>query len=230
MSRVPIKCPRQLENKDLKSDVVVEQLKNFILENNLSAGDKLPTEAELSEALHVSRASIREAMKTLESSGIIESIQGKGRFLRDFNYDQMLETFSYNIQVHFKDFMEVVQVRKGLEFYFLPLAMKEMDQADFDELNRLLEEMERQIGEGCSYNELIETHALFHKTLYRRMNNKLLDSLISMFTVFHKKQSKNPDTNLDFIEEHRKLIECLRTKDIDRMRVALEDHFHDFLM
>ena len=39
MSRIPIKCPSQLENKDLKSDVVVEQIKNFILENKLSTGD-----------------------------------------------------------------------------------------------------------------------------------------------------------------------------------------------
>ena len=169
-------------------------------------------------------------MKTLESSGIIESIQGKGRFIRDFNYDQMLETFSYNLKVHFNDFMQVVQVRKGLEFYFLPIAMNKMEKADIDELDEIITEMEKQINEGCSYNELTEVHALFHKTLYKRMNNKLLDSLISMFTVFQKMQSKTLETNLDFIQEHKKLLECLKTKDIDRMRVALEDHFHDFSM
>lgn len=223
-----LKTDFQQENKDLKSNLVSEQIKHYILENNLSTGDKLPTESFLSNTFHVSRASIREAMKYLESLGIIESIQGKGRFIREFNYDQLLESFSYNLKIHFKDFYEVVQVRQGLEFYFLPTAMKSMSDEDITELESIADEMEKKIEEGVSYNELAEVHAYFHKTLYKRIDNKLLNSLISMFVVFQKLQSKSKHSDAKFIADHRNLIECLKTKDTDRLKVNLKDHFKDF--
>ena len=229
MTDTPDIIPTPQENKDSKSNVVVEQIKNYILRNNLSTGDKLPTETFLSNTFHVSRASVREAMKYLESLGIIESIQGKGRYLREFNYDQMLDSFSYNLKIHFKDFFEVVSVRQGLEFYFLPLAMRIMDRQDIDELEELVDEMEEKIKNRVSYNEIAEIHAYFHKTLYKRINNKLLNSLISMFVVFQKLQAKNNHSDEKFIKDHRDLVQCLKTKDEDRLKVNLNDHFKDFI-
>ncbi|MBO4425120.1 MAG: FadR family transcriptional regulator, partial [Spirochaetales bacterium] len=126
-----VECPEQLERRDLKTDVVVMQLKKYIIDNELSAGAKLPTEAELSGALHVSRPAIREAMKALESLGLIMTVQGKGRFIREFNYRELIDAMTYNVQVGFKDFQEVLQVRKALEYYFIPEAMQKLTESDY---------------------------------------------------------------------------------------------------
>ena len=67
---------RQSLTKQLM-DVVIDN----ILSGDLPAGDKLPPEAELAEQLRVSRNTLREALKTLETFGIIESLHGQGTFV-----------------------------------------------------------------------------------------------------------------------------------------------------
>lgn len=193
-----------MENKENKTITVESRIKEYILVNNLNYGDKLPTETKLADEFGVSRASIREALRTLEGFGIIESIQGKGSFVKEFDLNKTVETFSYSLQVHFKDFTEVVMVRQGLEFYFLPLAMKNMDEKDLEELERIIDEMEEKI------------------------NNKILDSLISIFSIFQKIKCKDRKENNEFIKVHRDLVSSLRTKDEDRLRVNLKDHYNDF--
>ncbi|MBO4717223.1 MAG: FadR family transcriptional regulator [Spirochaetales bacterium] len=223
-----VECPEQLERRDLKTDVVVMQLKKYIIDNELSAGAKLPTEAELSGALHVSRPAIREAMKALESLGLIMTVQGKGRFIREFNYRELIDAMTYNVQVGFKDFQEVLQVRKALEYYFIPEAMQKLTESDYRELDQVVDQMESEVKEGRSYNDIAGTHARFHQIIYRCVGNKLLDALISMFAFFQKMLDKTMDDKVLFIQEHRSMIDSLRSGDVDGMREKISRHFHDF--
>jgi len=57
---------------------VSEQIKQFIIERKLMPGDRLPTENQLAETFGISRLSVREATKTLEFLGIVESKTGVG--------------------------------------------------------------------------------------------------------------------------------------------------------
>ncbi|MBR6084025.1 MAG: FadR family transcriptional regulator [Spirochaetales bacterium] len=213
---------------DSVSEIIVAMLRKYILDNEMTTGDKLPSETELSNTLHISRASIREGMKSLESMGIIRTLHGKGRYIRDFNYDQMIESMTYNLQVHFKDFQEVVQVRSVLESYFLLEAYKQMTEEDFGELDELVDQMEEDVRKGVSYSELAQTHTAFHKSLYRHINNRLLDSLISMFATFQRLYSSRRHDNEKLIKDHRDLVEALRKGDEERIRENLRTHFSDF--
>lgn len=215
---------------DSVSEIIVAMLRKYILDNEMTTGDKLPSETELSNTLHISRASIREGMKSLESMGIIRTLHGKGRYIRDFNYDQMIESMTYNLQVHFKDFQEVVQVRSVLESYFLLEAYKQMTEEDFAELDELVDQMEEDVRKGVSYSELAQTHTAFHKSLYRHINNRLLDSLISMFATFQRLYSSRRHDNEKLIKDHRDLVEALRKGDEERIRENLRTHFSDFKM
>ena len=62
-------------------EYIVEQIKDMIINGELSVGERLPTEKELSEKFGVSRTSVREALKALEVIGICESRQGGGNFI-----------------------------------------------------------------------------------------------------------------------------------------------------
>ncbi|MBP5162410.1 MAG: FadR family transcriptional regulator [Spirochaetales bacterium] len=223
-----VECPEQLERRDLKTDVVVMQLKKYIIDNELTAGAQLPTEAELSSALHVSRPAIREAMKALESLGLIMTVQGKGRFIREFNYRELIDAMTYNVQVGFKDFQEVLQVRKALEYYFINEAMQKLTESDYRELEQVVDKMEAEVKAGKSYNDIAETHARFHQIIFRSVGNKLLDALISMFAFFQKMLDKTVDDKVLFIQEHRSMIDSLRSGDVDGMREKISRHFHDF--
>ena len=74
-----------LENEDKKSlvDIVVDQLIGYILRDNMQPGDKIPTEAELIQMLGVSRSTVREAVRRLETRNILEVRQGAGTFVSD---------------------------------------------------------------------------------------------------------------------------------------------------
>ncbi|HPI97954.1 MAG TPA: GntR family transcriptional regulator, partial [Synergistales bacterium] len=66
---------------------VVEEIKELISRGEFEQGDPLPPERQLIEQLGVSRSSLREAFKVLESLGLLESIPGKGRFVRKARAD-----------------------------------------------------------------------------------------------------------------------------------------------
>lgn len=73
---------------------VLYQLKAYIEENQLSPGDKLPSERELSEQLGVGRSSIREAFRAMELLGLIETRRGEGTYMRSYRPYHMVELLS----------------------------------------------------------------------------------------------------------------------------------------
>jgi len=219
-------------SRESVKDLVIEQLKRYIIDNQLTTGDKLPSETQLSQVLGISRPSIREAMMALEGLGIIQTKQGKGRFIQDFNYVQIIETLSYNVKVHFNDFMEVVHVRHALEEYFLPKAAALYSQEDWDELEALLEEMRRNCMEGAQNKDMIGLHTLFHRRLYKVIRNKLLDSLIDLFSTFQKyltdMNSPRGADPMKLYIKHRELLDAARSADKNRICECFNNHFSDY--
>ena len=71
-----------VKNKKVYEEVI-EQIKDMIYNGILKKGDKLPSERDMVEELQVSRTSVREALRSLEVIGLIESRQGEGNFVKD---------------------------------------------------------------------------------------------------------------------------------------------------
>ncbi|HZQ05535.1 MAG TPA: GntR family transcriptional regulator, partial [Anaerolineae bacterium] len=86
-----------MKRRQLLYQTVQEEIKNYIIENELRAGDPLPTEGELARQLDISRNSVREAVKSLEALGILEARSGSGLFVRNFNFDSILDNLPYGI-------------------------------------------------------------------------------------------------------------------------------------
>lgn len=215
------------------SETAMESIKLYIIDNNVKAGDILPSESELSKVLGISRASIREAFRSLEALGIISTIQGKGRYLRDFNYDAMVEHLSYNLKVHVNDFREIIDVRMALEESFLKKVITIMPEEDIVTLENLLAEMKEQITNEANEQDLVTTHTLFHQTLYKRLNNTLLENLIGVFSTFQRYltiMKKYKTSNYDeFISLHQKIIDLIRSRDNSNVHECLEIHFKDVM-
>ena len=85
--------------------LIEARIKEYILENQLQPGDKLPTEEQLATQLQVGRSAIRETFRRLEALGIVESHQGYGRVVRDFNFDPILNGLSYGLVFHSHNIM-----------------------------------------------------------------------------------------------------------------------------
>ena len=73
---------------------VIEYLKQQIQEGKLSCGSKIPSERELAASLNLGRNSVREALRTMEHTGMLESRQGKGNFLVNMPQKSLGNVFS----------------------------------------------------------------------------------------------------------------------------------------
>ena len=221
----------ELKNLKIQSlqQLIQEQLKLYIIENEMKSGDPFPTEYELAEKLGISRTAIREALKKLETLGIIEARPGVGRFIREFNFEVILKGLPYNLEMDIKNFREVLEVRFCLESQFISKDINKFTKENIVELREILKKLEFQVLNNFEEKELVETHSQFHCALYKNSDNSLLINLIKIFstiqrnlTLMHRYKTK--DRNL-FIRQHQLLLKAIEKKDPKLAQRRLEEHF-----
>ena len=95
-------------------DQVLEYLKTLIKNKDISYGGKIPSERELMETLRISRNSVREALRILEHTGVLESRHGKGNFLVNRMGESLSSVFSMLVLMEESNYREVNQLRSVL--------------------------------------------------------------------------------------------------------------------
>ncbi|MBK3493581.1 FadR family transcriptional regulator [Viridibacillus sp. YIM B01967] len=94
---------------------IVSELRALIRDENIPAGGKIPSERVLAERLNVGRSSVREALRSLELLGLIETRRGGGTFITDFRNHKLVEVLSTFILHEETDLENVNETRKILE-------------------------------------------------------------------------------------------------------------------
>ena len=90
---------------------IVRDLRAIIKEEGAGIGDKLPSERVLAERLQVGRSTVREALRSLELLGLIETRRGEGTFLADYEKHQLVEILSAFIMQHPQSLRDVDATR-----------------------------------------------------------------------------------------------------------------------
>src|SRR5690554_4139090 len=117
---------KPLKRAPLLYQSVQEAIQNYINENDLKPGDPLPAESELARQLQVSRNSVREAVKALESIGILETRRGSGLFVKNFSFDPVLETLPYALLTDIDELVDLLEIRCILEVSMISSAIQMM--------------------------------------------------------------------------------------------------------
>ncbi|WP_144510935.1 FadR/GntR family transcriptional regulator [Bacillus sp. FJAT-22090] len=94
---------------------IVKQLRQLIHDENIAVGGKLPSERELAERLQVGRSTVREALRSLELLGLIETRRGEGTFLSDYRKHQLVELLSTFILQDARSIQDVHKTMQALE-------------------------------------------------------------------------------------------------------------------
>lgn len=208
--------------------IIQEQIKQYITDKELRPGDLLPPEGQFAEDLGVSRGSVREAVKSLESLGIVESRHGEGVCVREFNFDSVLEFLSFGLTFQPARAAEILQIREWLEESAVVPVTEIITREQLDQIDQLLSLWERkaQAGESTS-----DEDRGFHRLLYAPLGNSSLLSLIDIFWVVYnalaiRKVPQDQDPLLT-VQAHRDLFDAVCRRDAVLARERLSQHFRN---
>lgn len=207
---------------------VVQTLKTHIVKEGLKEGEKLPTERELSEILKVSRNVVREALKSLEVSGIIYKIQGKGVFVNSFQGNIAAENIFFGLNRADSNFKELIEIRKIFELTVLKLLINKITEEQIIQLQSILNSFN-----GHKAKDNIRVELKFHKKLLEILDNDFINRLGIIIVEFFRKidtdikddiNNKN-NFNEKLLTNHQKIIDALRERNKTKAIKAMADHF-----
>lgn len=172
--------PIEANEKQSLKQMVIEAIKQYIVDNELVAGDKLPTERAFTELFQVSRSVIREALSYLENIGIVRIRQGQGAFISESNIEKLVDSFFFLWQINHKNLREVLGLRVIFECSAVDEIILHNNHEAVVNLKQTVETMEQSNDSKAWRQADID----FHQQLLHATENELFIQLINMITNY----------------------------------------------
>lgn len=203
---------------------IVTQLKDLIAQGRLKSGDQLPSERELSDTFKVSRASVREALRALESVGLLESRQGEGTYVAR-SVESLFQPLAAAIYQQKDELLQTFETRKLIEPQIASLAAQRATPEEVAEFEAILKVQADDIGGGGSG---VEADTRFHLALARATKNRVVLRLIETF-VDWLKESRELSLQVEgrpskSLAGHRQILAAIRSRSPERARKAMLSH------
>jgi GntR family transcriptional regulator, transcriptional repressor for pyruvate dehydrogenase complex len=211
-------------------DEVVEKLRILIEDSALSAGERLPTEAQLVQKLGVSRNALREAIRRLETVGLIWVRHGQGMFVGDREgLSGCTKLFRSAMAMSGKDLTDVAELRCVIEYYTVRRAA---ELASPEQVAELWEALVRMACEDQTHEEAIRTDFEFHRKLADVAGNQLMLTLMTILEELLLSAillaTEKPRAFRANFEIHRAIWEAVRSSDPDAAEQAMRYHMKVF--
>ena len=211
--------------KTRASEDVVRQIADLITGGRLKKGDQLPAERQLSESLKVSRATVREAIRSLESMRLIESRHGNGTYVLVSGEQAGVAPLAASLLTDKDDLLDIFNIRKIIEPSIAQLAAAYASSKDIEELEQILK---RQRVEAAAGKYTAETDTSFHLTLARiarnRVLSRLLHALVDLLADLHAERLEEPLRAVRSLQGHESIAAAVRREDCAGARQAMLDH------
>jgi len=214
----PIKSTRIYEE-------IVRQVKQMITEGRLKSGDQLPPERDLAEKFVVSRTSVREALRALESLGLIEIRPGEGTFVREVSIDALVGPLALLLTSHREAIVELFEARRLLEPALAALAAARATRDEIQEMERILEEQAKEIAAGKTG---LAQDAAFHTAIgaaaHNRAITRIAHAIMDLLTQSREESLNTPGRPTRSHQDHRRILTAITARDERAARQAMLDH------
>jgi DNA-binding GntR family transcriptional regulator len=190
---------------------VFENLKQAIIRGDVAPGDRL-VESRMAGALDISRTPVREAIHKLEREGLLRRLPRGGFTVVNLSREEIEETFG---------------IRCVLESYAARLAALNHREEDLSPLEEKIREFQLCLENG-RMEDLPRLNTEFHNLLYAlsrspkliKMINDLRDQIYRFRRIILKVEKMAKVSN----EDHRKMLNAIRVRDIDQVEGLVKDH------
>ncbi|MEK1890937.1 MAG: FadR/GntR family transcriptional regulator [Phyllobacterium sp.] len=221
-----LKSIKPLTRAPLLHVSVQESLRAYIDDNGLQAGAPLPPESDLAQQLGVSRNSVREGIKALESVGVLESRRGVGVFVKAFSFEPLLDNLAYGLGGALRQVEEVLEIRRTLEVGLIGKTLQLITDEDIQELRRVVARMRVHAERNEAF---VDEDRLFHRLLFRCQGNETLVRVIEVFWLAFYKASdfvnlENTDPMRTW-RDHEAIVDAVEAKNLEDARSRLDSHY-----
>ena len=212
------------------SDQVFDQIRELIYRGTLKPGEKLMTERELSEAMGVSRTTVRDAIQRLSAMGLIVQKQGKGTYIREIDtspenpFAQAMETQNASLK-------DLLEVRMALECNATAMAAKRADETDIKALDQSIKEMKMEVESGrlgtqadtgfhmaIAYAAKNPLHILIMRNFYDYLFHNIRENLSCLY--------QDPQNIKEILRQHTDILDSIKTRDAEKAHRAMHRHIN----
>lgn len=212
-----------------KAEHVAQQLLERIFEAKLEPGSTFATEAELLSQFNVSRPTLRESLKLLESQGVIELRPGPGGgiIVREPSAELLAHGLSVYLRLNKVPFVTVIKAREVIEPALAYEAAVNGSEEDFVELEASIARM-KALDLQANQEAFLEENRVFHGVIARASGNKVLEVFWDTISILahgeHHGIRYSVGNQAHVVKAHQRILEACRRRDGDAAAAAMESH------
>ena len=209
------------------SNQVAENLQQLILSKTIKPGERLPTERELGEQFQVSRTVIREAIRTLEARGLLESQTGSGTYVKAIQDEDVVNSLGMylSLQDHTFTLDSIMEVRRVLELQVVKLASMRATNEDLNQLEEILNQMFLSRKDILSFSKWdLDFHLSIANASHNQLFRILIEPLGEALFELIRTGSTTPGAIEDACEFHKEILIALRNRDAVRSVELMKAH------
>lgn len=202
-------------------DKAQAEIKAMIINKEYDGDGFLLSEGDLAKKFQVSRATIREAVRSLEIYGYLERIHGKGLRVVDNSRQVAVQSISDYMTREELPIAEVVEARWMLEDRIAALAAQRICPEEIKRLEEYVSIMSQDVSEETWH----EADLQFHVILAEAAHNRVLYTMVCAYLPMLKHQMRQVGLHLDTTRfVHEEILDAVRAHDPERARKAMVKH------
>lgn len=224
-SRAALEADEGRSRPAVAAELVVAYVRRLIEGGTLRAGDKLPPEREMAQAVGVSRASVRGGLRSLATVGVVEARRGAGTFVADGPPLLDVNPLSLFAALHGIPEAELFETRRVIEIDLAGLAA---ERAGGNELAAISEEVMEMFASLDDVHRFLLHDIRFHRAVAAAARNPLLGAIMEMVAdLFYDQRKTTVDRwrgASEAAEQHRRIYQAIRARDVGRARLEMDRH------
>lgn len=215
---------RKIVSEQRRSQEVAAHIKELIRDEKLKRGEKLPNELELCGLFAVSRPTVREAVKTLVSQGIIEIHRGKGTFVSQMPgiaEDPLGLDFVMSPNLR----LSLIEARLVIEPGVARLATRNADESDLERIEASVRDMEAIVYQ---HKVGMNVELDFHRSIAEATKNpvimRLVPVIIDSIIKTYRDAPRTSEDHRRALEEHTAIYKAIAERDAEGAFAAMQHH------
>jgi GntR family transcriptional repressor for pyruvate dehydrogenase complex len=216
--------PMGLRRRSLSEDIVA-RISHLIQVGNLRAGDRLPVETKMAEALDVSRPVLREAMKMLSVMVLIRSRQGGAHVVSDLSPEQLIRPLHFLTGMEEYDPVVHYQAREVIDVQLIRLACDVAEDEEIAHIGELAEKGSGTVDDPIAFRLLdFEFHTALNAAAHNMLLLRMSQALYELGMNWRRKATQKPANLRRSVREHVEIAKSLAARDPDRAAAAQLAH------